>query len=164
MWQLNLSSKCITSIWVNNRNMKKKTFLICQILLLIWFFLDMTGVYFKDSYLVTRSYIDDGLFFLIYLSTVVLFLIKDKIGKWAVLAWSVIWFIAQFMSHELVTITGNGYENKTHYFEGAVKWLEIDGVYVPDVYHTVLHILILAVTVTGLVYVFGRKKPEEAKT
>lgn len=144
--------------------MKKKTFLICQILLLIWFFLDMTGVYFKDSYLVTRSYIDDGLFFLIYLSTVVLFLIKDKIGKWAVLAWSVIWFIAQFMSHELVTITGNGYENKTHYFGGAVKWLEIDGVYVPDVYHTVLHILILAVTVTGLVYVFGRKKPEEAKT
>ena len=96
--------------------------------------------------------------------TVVLFLIKDKIGKWAVLAWSVIWFIAQFMSHELVTITGNGYENKTHYFEGAVKWLEIDGEYVPDVYHTVLHILILAVTVTGLVYVFGRKKPEEAKT
>jgi hypothetical protein len=144
--------------------MKKKTFLICQILLLIWFFLDMTGVYFKDSYLVTRSYIDDGLFFLIYLSTVVLFLIKDKIGKWAVLAWSVIWFIAQFMSHELVTITGNGYENKTHSFEGAGKWLETDGVYVPDVYHTVLHILILAVTVTGLVYVFGRKKPEEAKT
>ena len=137
--------------------MKKKMFLICQILLLIWFFLDMTGVYFKDSYLVTRSYIDDGLFFVIYLATVVLFLIKDKIGKWVVLGWSVIWFIAQFMSHEFVTITGNGYENKTHYFEGALKWLEIDGVYVPDVYHTVLHILILAVIVTGAVYVFQRK-------
>lgn len=137
--------------------MKKKMFLICQILLLIWFFLDMTGVYFKDGYLVTRSYIDDGLFFVIYLATVVLFLIKDKIGKWVVLGWSVIWFIAQFMSHELVTITGNGYENKMHYFEGALKWLEIDGVYVPDVYHTVLHILILAVIVTGAVYVFQRK-------
>ena len=137
--------------------MKKKMFLICQILLLIWFFLDMTGVYFKAGYLVTRSYIDDGLFFVIYLATVVLFLIKDKIGKWVVLGWSVIWFIAQFMSHEFVTITGNGYENKTHYFEGALKWLEIDGVYVPDVYHTVLHILILAVIVTGAVYVFQRK-------
>lgn len=137
--------------------MKKKMFLICQILLLIWFFLDMTGVYFKDSYLVTRSYIDDGLFFVIYLATVVLFLIKDKIGKWAVLGWSAIWFIAQFMSHEFVTITGNGYENKMHYFEGALKWLEIDGVYVPDVYHTVLHILILAVIITGAVYVFQRK-------
>ena len=137
--------------------MKKKMFLICQILLLIWFFLDMTGVYFKDSYLVTRSYIDDGLFFVIYLATVVLFLIKDKIGKWAVLGWSVIWFIAQFMSHEMVTITGNGYDNKTHYFEGSLKWLEIEGVYVPDVYHTVLHILILAVIITGAVYVFQRK-------
>ena len=137
--------------------MKKKMFLICQILLLIWFFLDMTGVYFKDSYLVTRSYIDDGLFFVIYLATVVLFLIKDKVGKWVVLGWSVIWFIAQFMSHEIVTITGNGYENKMHYFEGALKWLEIDGVYVPDVYHTVLHILILAVIITGFVYVFQRK-------
>ena len=136
--------------------MKKKMFLICQILLLIWFFLDMTGVYLKDGYLVTRSYIDDGLFFVIYLATVVLFIAKDKIGKWAVLGWSVIWFIAQFMSHELVTITGNGYENKTHYFEGALKWLEIDGVYVPDVYHTVLHVLILAVIITGAVYVFQR--------
>ena len=142
--------------------MKKKMFLISQILLLIWFFLDMTGVYFKDSYLVTRSYIDDGLFFVIYLATVVLFLIKEKIGKWVVLGWSVIWFIAQFMSHELVTITGNGYENKTHYFEGALKWLELDGVYVPDVYHTVLHILILAVIVTGFVYVFDRKKNVKA--
>ncbi|MBR4404259.1 MAG: hypothetical protein IKT10_04015 [Clostridiales bacterium] len=136
--------------------MKKKMFLICQILLLIWFFLDMTGVYFMDGYLVTRSYIDDGLFFIIYLVTVVLFIIKDKIGKCAVLGWAVIWFIAQFMSHELVTITGNGYENKTRYFEGALKWLEIDGVYVPDVYHTVLHILILAVIVTGAMYVFQR--------
>ena len=44
-----------------------------------------------------------------------------------------------------------------HYFEGALKWLEIDGVYVPDVYHTVLHILILAVIITGAVYVFQRK-------
>ena len=112
---------------------------------------------FKDGYLVTRSYIDDGLFFIIYLVTVVLFIIKDKIGKWAVLGWSVIWFITQFLSHELVTITGNGYENKTHYFEGALKWLEIDGVYVPDVYHTVLHILILAVVITGAVYVLQRK-------
>ena len=136
---------------------EKENLLIFQILLLIWFFLDMTGVYLKDAYLVTRSYIDDGLFFIIYLSTVVLFLIKDKIGKWAVLGWSVIWFIAQFMSHELVTITGNGYENKTHYFEGSLKWLEIEGVYVPDVYHTVLHILILAVIITGAVYVFQRK-------
>ena len=136
----------------------KSAFLVTQVLLLAWFFLDMIGVYFKDGYLVTRSYKEDGIFFLIYLSTVVLFIIKDRIGKWAVLIWSALWFITQFMNHELVTITGNNYEGKNRYFEGAIKWLDIEGVYVPDVYHTVLHVLILAVIVTGLIYVIKNKK------
>ena len=136
----------------------KSAFLVTQVLLLAWFFLDMIGVYFKDGYLVTRSYKEDGVFFLIYLSTVVLFIIKDRIGKWAVLIWSALWFITQFMNHELVTITGNNYEGKIRYFEGAIKWLDIEGVYVPDVYHTVLHVLILAVIVTGVIYVVKNKK------
>ena len=140
--------------------MKRKICLISQIILLVWFFLDMTGVYLKDSYLVTRSYKEDGIFFIIYLVTVILFILKDKIGKWAVLTWSIIWFIAQFASHELVTITGNGYENKSHYFAGALKWLEIDGVYIPDVYHTVLHILILAVIITTIVFILSFRQKD----
>ena len=136
----------------------KTVFLITQILLLAWFFLDMFGVYFNDGYLVTRSYKEDGIFFLIYLATVVLFIIKDRLGKWAVLGWSVMWFITQFLNHELVTITGNNYEGKIRYFAGALKWLEIEGVYVPDVYHTVLHVLILAVIVVGIVYTVKNKK------
>ena len=136
----------------------KISYLITQVLLLAWFFLDMTGVYFTDGYLVTRSYKEDGIFFLIYLAAVVLFIIRDKIGKWAVLIWSVIWFITQFMNHELVTITGNNSEGKMRYFEGALKWLDIEGVYVPDVYHTELHVLILAVIVVGVIYVMRSKK------
>ena len=46
--------------------MKKRYCIIPQILLLFWFFLDMTGIYFRNTYLVTRSYKDDGIFFLIY--------------------------------------------------------------------------------------------------
>ena len=68
------------------------------------------------------------------------------------------WFITQFLNHELVTITGNNYEGKMRYFAGALKWLEIEGVYVPDVYHTVLHVLILAVIVAGIVYIVKNKK------
>lgn len=85
-------------------------------------------MYFDDAYLVTRSYRDDGVFFLIYLATVVLFIIKDKIGKWAVTVWTAMWFLTQFASHELVTLTGNGYENMSSYFEGALRtksWIEI---------------------------------------
>ena len=46
--------------------MKKSYCIIPQLLLLAWFFLDMIGIYFSDSYLVTRSYKEDGIFFLIY--------------------------------------------------------------------------------------------------
>ncbi len=137
--------------------MRRKVCLIFQLLLLAWFFLDMTGVYLRDSYLVTRSYKEDGIFFIIYLVCVLLFLFKDKIGRWLVIIWTSLWFITQFMSHELVTITGNGYENKSHYFEGALQWLQIDGVYIPDVYHTILHILILMVLISTLSYIVASR-------
>ena len=137
--------------------MKKWMFLISQLMLLVWFFLDMTGVYFKDCYLVTRSYKEDGIFFLIYLVTVLLYIFKENAGKWAVLVWSIMWFVTQFMNHELVTITGRGYEGKLKYFAGSLYWLKIDGMYIPDVYHTVLHILILAVIITAIIYIRDKK-------
>ena len=117
----------------------------------------MIGVYFGNSYLVTRSYQDDGVFFLIYLVTVLLFIFKDKIGKWAVAVFSALWFITQFLSHEWYTIFGAGVMGKTEekikHFSNALKWLETDGRYVPDVYHTVLHILVLIVLITSIIYI-----------
>ena len=58
--------------------MKKRYCIIPQILLLFWFFLDMTGIYFRNTYLVARSYKDDGIFFLIYLVTIILFIFKEN--------------------------------------------------------------------------------------
>ena len=62
--------------------MKKKYCIIAQMILLLWFFLDMIGIYFGDKCLVTRSYKEDGLFFLIYLVSMILFIVKEEIGKW----------------------------------------------------------------------------------
>ena len=142
--------------------MKKRYCIITQALLLLWFFLDMTGVYFSNSYLVTRSYKDDGLFFLIYLVVMILFIFKEKIGKWAVGVWTSLWFIIQFLCHEWYTIFSKGVmgslEDKIKYFSGAIKWIEIDGRYIPDVYHTILHILILAVVITTALYIRNSKK------
>ena len=142
--------------------MKKKYCVILQIVLLLWFLLDMIGVYFSDSYLVTRSYKDDGIFYLIYLAVMVLFIFKEKIGKWAVFVWTSLWFIIQFLCHEWYTIFGKGImgtlEKKIEYFSGAVKWLEVEGRYIPDVYHTILHILILAVVITSAIYIRNSKK------
>ncbi|WP_028510526.1 hypothetical protein [Ruminococcus sp. NK3A76] len=142
--------------------MKKRYCIITQTLLLLWFFLDMTGVYFSNSYLVTRSYKDDGLFFLIYLVAMILFIFKEKIGKWAVWVWTSLWFVIQFLCHEWYTIFSKGVmgslEDKIKYFSGAIKWIEIDGRYIPDVYHTILHILILAVVITTALYIRNSKK------
>lgn len=142
--------------------MKKRYCIITQTLLLLWFFLDMTGVYFSNSYLVTCSYKDDGLFFLIYLVAMILFVFKEKIGKWAVLVWTSLWFVIQFLCHEWYAIFSKGVmgslEDKIEYFSGAIKWIEIDGRYIPDVYHTILHILILAVVITTALYIRNSKK------
>ena len=46
--------------------MKKNFVLIPTILLLMWFFLDMIGISFNNTYLVSRSFGEDGVFFIIY--------------------------------------------------------------------------------------------------
>lgn len=132
--------------------------------MLVWFFLDMTGVYFGDKCLVTRSYKDDGIYFLIYLATVLLFIMKDRIGKWLVLVWSAIWFTIQFLCHEWYTIFNGGFmgtlEGKIKYFSGTLQWLKIEGKYIPDIYHTVLHILILLVLASTIMYIKKDKKKQ----
>lgn len=142
--------------------MKKIYCIIIQIALLIWFFLDMTGLYFGDKCLVTRSYSDDGIFFLIYLVAVILFIFKEKIGKWLVMGWLAIWFAIQFMCHEWYTIFNCGFmgslEGKIQYFSGTIQFLQIEGKYIPDVYHTVLHTLILFALITTIIYTVKTKK------
>lgn len=129
----------------------KKVSIIANICLLLWFTLDMTGLYFGDKYLVMRSYADDGIFFVIYAAAFALFLFKDKIGKIILSIWLAMWFVTQFMSHWWFTIFGGG-EGKIQYFDGAVKIIESNDIYIPDLYHIVLHILILAAFICTLLY------------
>lgn len=76
----------------------------------------MTGFYFQDKCLVTRSYKDDGIFFLIYLVMVIFFIVKEKIGKWIMIGWLMMWFITQFLCHEWYTIFNSGLLLKTDTF------------------------------------------------
>lgn len=144
--------------------MKKIYCIVVQIALLLWFFLDMTGLYVGDKCLVTRSYKEDGIFFIVYLITIIVFLIKENIGKWLVIGWTSMWLVMQFMCHEWYTIFGSGFmgtlEGKIEYFSGTIQWLQIEGKYIPDVYHTILHILILCVLTLTFVYVKRNKRKD----
>ena len=63
---------------------------------IIMVFLDMVGLSINGSILVTRSYKDDGIFFLIFL---VAFIFKEKVGKYFLLVWLFMWFLTQFLFH-----------------------------------------------------------------
>lgn len=137
--------------------MKKKYVLIFCMILLLWFFLDMVGVDFGDKYLVTRSFTEDGIYFIIYLTALVLFIFKEKIGKYILDVWLLLWFATQFISHWLYTLTGRG-PGKIEYFKDSLKIFESTRRYIPDAYHIVLHILILTAFVCLNIYLIRNKK------
>lgn len=131
--------------------MRKRSCIITNIVLLGWFFLDMVGLYFGELYLVTRSWKDDGIFFLIFLISLLLFIFKERVGRYILTIWLSIWLVTQFLSHELFTIIGGG-EGKIRYFEGSIKLINSDILYIPDLYHIILHVRILIALVTTLLY------------
>lgn len=145
--------------------MNKKYVLISCLILLLWFFLDMIGVNLGDKYLVTQSFSDDGIFFLIYLVALLLFIFKERIGKYILNIWLLMWFITQFISHWLYIIPGQGLgTNKIEYFKASIKLFESTERYFPDIYHIVLHLLIIIALVTLNIYLIKKKEQIKSKT
>lgn len=144
--------------------MKKKHVLIFCSVLLFWFFLDMTGVDFGEKYLVMRSFKEDGIYFIIYLTALLLFVFKEKIGKYILDVWLLMWFATQFASHWLHTITGRGLGlNKIEHFKGSLKLFESTRRYIPDAYHIVLHLLIIMAFAALNIYIIKNKSKEGNK-
>lgn len=139
----------------------KKYCIISNIVLLCWYLLAMFGVYFGNNYLVTRSYKEEWVFMIIPMIAFIIFLYKEKIGKYILIVWLLLWFVTQFLSHEWYTIFGNGFmgntEEKINYFKDAIKFFNSNTVYIPDAYHIILHILIIIALVTTIIYSFGKK-------
>ena len=106
--------------------------------------------------------------FLIYLAAVILFIIKEQIGKWFVIGWMIMWFLTQFLCHEWYTIFNGGFmgtlEGKIENFSGTLQWLQIEDRYIPDLYHTILHILILCALIVTIIYTTKNNKKEQLKT
>lgn len=135
----------------------KKMTIISNSVLLGWFFLDMVGVYFRDNILVTRSYKEDGIYFIIFAFTFLLFLLKDKIGKYMLLLWLFLWFATQFYSHWYFTLFGP-WEGRRIYFADTIKMIPSSNIYIPDLYHIVLHLLILISLGSLIIFLISLRK------
>ncbi len=138
--------------------MNKKISVISNLGLLLWFFLDMIGMSINNHVLVTRSYSDDGIFFIIYLILFICFVFKDKIGKYFLTVWLFMWFSTQFISHWYFTIFGPS-KGKINYFSDTIKLIHSSNIYIPDLYHIILHILILTSLINMIIYCITSTKP-----
>lgn len=49
-------------------------------------------------------------------------------------------------------------KEKIAYFSGTIQWLQIEDRYIPDVYHTILHILISCALTVTIIYTVNNKK------
>ena len=76
------------------------------------------------------------------------FLLWEPIGKWVLFVELALWLIEQFFCHEYFTIFGSSSKKLKGYnecFEGTVKLFPVSETrLIPDLYHIVLHLLILA--------------------
>lgn len=126
---------------------QKRFAIIANIVLLIWYFLSMFGFKIGNKYLVEGAFEEEWLFMLIPTLTFLIYFFTKKIGKYVHLVWLFMWFITQFLSHEWYTILGSGFMGKTEdkivYFKDCIQLVNIKGRYVPDLYHIILHVLII---------------------
>ena len=137
--------------------MNKKTCVVANLILLAWFSLDMIGVPMGERYLVTRSYKEDGVFYLCYLIALLFFFFREQVGRYILSAWLFLWLVAQLFSHEWLTLFGGG-EGMIRHFQDAIHWVESSTRYIPDVYHTILHLLLMAAYIVTLRYTFLRRR------
>lgn len=75
------------------------------------------------------------------------FLLWEPIGKWVLFVELALWLIEQFFCHEYFTIFGSSSKKLRGYnecFDGTVKLFPVSETrLIPDLYHIVLHLLIL---------------------
>ena len=136
--------------------------LIPSVILLVWFFLDMVGFNINGKLLVEEAFKDDFIFFAIYVIAIVSFVLIDKIGRWVLSGWLFMWFVTQFFSHWYLTITGTGLK-KIDYFKNTIKLFENETRYIADLYHIILHILILVVFTLLIIFIIKSLKDKKTK-
>ena len=61
------------------------------------------------------------------------------------------WLVIQLMCHEWYTIFNSGFmgslDGKIKYFSKTIHWIDVEGKYIPDVYHTILILCTLTITI-----------------
>lgn len=142
--------------------MSKKTCIISNLCLIVWFFLDMIGFKIGNFILVQSAWKDDGIFFLIYVVLFMFFCLKERQGKYLLTVFLSLWLVTQFFSHWYYTIFGASEKKLLAYnrlFSNTYHVIPTsDFIIVPDLYHILLHIFIFINVVFMLMFIIKTKE------
>ena len=128
-------------------------------LLSVWFTFNITGLKIGQTKLVTSAFIDeptDFVFWLIFIGSIVLFILKDKIGKYIIALFILllggIQFSIYFKSKSGIESYNKFFSDTHHIIEASENFI------VKDTYHLILDILILLAFVSVIVYIILKLK------
>lgn len=147
----------------------KKNIRVLLIGLLFWFTLDITGFSLWKFCLVESPGIFsvDTVWWIIFVICSMIFLLKEKLGKYILSIFLSIWVITQYFSHWHYTIFGVtqekliGYNN---YFKNTYHIVpSSDVVLIPDLYHIILHALIISLLALIVVDIFQNKSRKKQR-
>ena len=145
---------------------KNKTVRIAKIvtiavlgLLLLWFTFDITGLKIGRARFVTSAFIDepiDFVFWLIFIGSIVLFILKDNVGKYVIdvfiFLWGAIQFYIYFKSKSGIESYNQFFSDTHHIIEASENFI------VKDTYHLILDVLILLALISSILYLILKVK------
>jgi hypothetical protein len=131
----------------------KKMTLLFTGLLFCWFLLDITGLTLGNTIIVVSAFIDEPIdiaFLVIYGILIYLFVRHEKIGKWLVSVYLLVWSITQGSQY-----FSNDFTGYYRFFadEGTHRILPENSAFlVKDTYHIILDTLILAAFIGSIIF------------
>ncbi|MDE7440128.1 MAG: hypothetical protein K2N23_06450 [Clostridia bacterium] len=127
--------------------------LIFSGILLLWFTFDITGLKCGNTKIVTSAFVDEPIdfaFYLIFVVSIVCFMLIDKIGKYVLsvflLLWGIFQFTAYFKSGESIAAYNKMFADTHHIVAISNDRL------VKDTYHIFLDIFIFLALVSAITF------------
>lgn len=148
-------------VFDNNKIVKTAKIVTIAILglLLLWFTFDITGLKIGQTKLVTSAFIDepiDFVFWLIFVGSIVLFILKDNIGKYVIAGFILLWGGIQL---SIYFKSKSGIESYSQFFSDTHHIIEASQNFiVKDTYHLILDVLILLALISAILYIILKLK------
>lgn len=122
-------------------------------ILLLWFTFDITGLKIGDTKIVTSAFVDepiDFVFYLVFIASIVCFILNDKIGKYMLSIFLLLWATFQFT---IYFKTGDSIAAYNKQFVDTHRIIAASNdTLIKDTYHIFLDILILFALISAIAF------------